>query len=249
MASDIPPSEPSRHGPAPRAQRAKAFSVHILTASGAAIALLALMAAVRGEWTWMFGLLGLALIVDGVDGTFARRFKVAETLPNWSGDALDLVVDFGTYVFVPAFAIVAGGLMPLWLAVPLAVIIVITGAIYFADRRMKTSDNFFRGFPTLWNAVAFYLFILQPPAWVTALVILALAALTFAPIRFVHPVRVERWRTVTLVALVLWAVLALAALYYDLNPGPWVVWPLVVLGFYFFAIGFSRADPAERKPP
>jgi phosphatidylcholine synthase len=248
MAEDLPPNgQPP--APAPRAARAKAFSVHILTASGAAIGLLALMAAVRGEWVWMFGLLGVALIVDGVDGTFARRYNVAETLPNWSGDALDLVVDFGTYVFVPAFAIVAGGLMPLWLAVPLAAIIVITGAIYFADRRMKTSDNFFRGFPTLWNAVAFYLFVLQPPAWLTAVIILVLAALTFAPIRFVHPVRVERWRAVTLTALVLWAGLALAALYYNLNPGPWIAWPLLVLGLYFFAVGFRPADPAERNRP
>jgi phosphatidylcholine synthase len=83
---------------------------------------------------------------------------------------------------------------------------------------------------------------------VTALVILALAALTFAPIRFVHPVRVERWRSVTLVALALWAGLALAALYFNLNPGPWIAWPLLVLGIYFFAVGFSRADPAERNP-
>jgi phosphatidylcholine synthase len=245
MPSETPPSD---QPPAPRAARAKAFSVHILTASGAAIALLALMAAVRGEWTWMFGLLGLALIVDGVDGTFARHYKVAETLPNWSGDALDLVVDFGTYVFVPAFAIVASGLMPLWVGVPLAVIIVVTGAIYFADRRMKTSDNFFRGFPTLWNAVAFYLFLLQPPVWASALVILALAAMTFAPIRFVHPVRVERWRPVTLAALLLWAVLALAALVYNLSPGPWIAGALVVLGVYFFAVGFGgQADAAERN--
>lgn len=247
MASDLPPSEPE-HGPVSRAKRAKAFSVHIFTASGAALGLLALLAAVRGEWTWMFVLLGVALIVDGVDGTFARKLKVAETLPNWSGDALDLVVDFGTYVFVPAFAIVAGGLMPLWVGVPLAVIIVVTGAIYFADRRMKTADNFFRGFPTLWNAVAFYLFLLWPPAWLSAAIILALAVLTFAPIRFVHPVRVERWRPVTLAALVLWAVLALAALYYHLNPGPWIAWPLVALAIYFFAVGFGgRADPAERN--
>src|SRR6478736_6295752 len=102
MAEDNMPSD---RPPAPRAARAKAFSVHIFTASGAALALLAMLAAVRGEWVWMFGLLGIALIVDGIDGTFARKLKVAETLPNWSGDALDLVVDFGTYVFVPAFAI------------------------------------------------------------------------------------------------------------------------------------------------
>ena len=89
------------------------------------------------------------------------RLNVAEVLPRWSGDVLDLVVDFLTYVFVPAYAITAGGLVPAPLAVPAGVVVVMTGAVYFADRSMKTPDNYFRGFPALWNAAAFYLFILQ----------------------------------------------------------------------------------------
>src|SRR6266576_986512 len=87
--------------------RLLAFSVHILTALGAACALLALFAAVTGEWAAMFAWLGLALIIDGVDGTLARKRRAAEILPRWSGDILDSVVDFTTYVFVPAFAIAA----------------------------------------------------------------------------------------------------------------------------------------------
>ena len=102
---------------------ARAFAVHIFTATGAALALGALIYAVRGQWAAMFLCLGIAFIVDGVDGTMARAVKVAEVLPRWSGDVLDLVVDFVTYVFVPAYAIAAGGLLPDILAVPAGVLL------------------------------------------------------------------------------------------------------------------------------
>src|SRR6202048_33019 len=98
--------------------RARAFAVHVFTAAGAALALAALIYAVRGQWPAMFLCLGIALIVDGVDGTIARWLKVAEVIPRWSGDVLDLVVDFVTYVFVPAYAIAAGELLPSWLGAP-----------------------------------------------------------------------------------------------------------------------------------
>jgi phosphatidylcholine synthase len=139
-----------------------AFLVHVLTASGAALALLALYAAVHGRWSEMFAWLALALVVDAVDGPLARYFRVAETLPRWSGDTLDLVVDFLTYVFVPAYAIAAGGLLGFPLDRAAGIVIVVTGGLYFADRRMKTHDNYFRGFPALWNCAAFYLFLLRP---------------------------------------------------------------------------------------
>ncbi len=89
----------------------------------------------------MFWCLGAALFVDGIDGTFARKFRVAEVLPRWSGDVLDLVVDFITYVFVPAYAIAASGLLPPVLAIPAALLIVVTSALYFADRDMKTAGQ------------------------------------------------------------------------------------------------------------
>ena len=132
--------------------------------------LAALISRCGGEWPAMFLCLGVALFVDGIDGTFARRLEVAELLPRWSGDVLDLVVDFVTYVFVPAYAIAASGLLPQPLAIPAGIVIVVTGALYFADRDMKTADNYFRGFPALWNAVAFYLFVLKPPPWLAAVV-------------------------------------------------------------------------------
>ncbi len=224
----------------PQATHIRAFAVHIFTALGAALAFGALVYAVRHDWVAMFLCLGIALIVDGVDGTIARHLKTAELLPRWSGDVLDLVVDFTTYVFVPAYAIAEGGLLPAPLAVPAGIVIVVTGALYFADRAMKTDDNYFRGFPTLWNAVAFYLFLLRLPPWVAAAVVVLLAVATFLPFKFLHPMRVERLRTVNIAVVALWSVLALIAVLHDLAPGPWVAGGLVVAAIYFVGVGLTE---------
>jgi phosphatidylcholine synthase len=198
------------------------------------------MAAVRGEWVRMFLWLGLALVIDGLDGTFARRLRVAEVLPRWSGDLLDFVVDFTTYVFVPAYAIAASGLLPPTVAVPLGLVVTVTGALYFADRRMKTTDSYFRGFPALWNIAAFYLFLLKPSPWIGATAVMVLAVLTFAPIHFVHPVRVPRWRAANLAALVLWALFAVFALVRDLDPPASVTAALSAVAIYFVIVGLLR---------
>src|SRR5580692_3646505 len=195
MASTEPP-------PGSKQQHAAAFAVHIFTALGAACALLALIAAVRADWPAMFIWLGIALVIDGVDGTFARRLRVAEVLPRWSGDVLDLVVDILNYVFVPAYALTASGLLPQSLATSLGALVVVTGSLYFADRLMKTSDYYFRGFPALWNIAAFYLFLLKPAPWLGAALVAALAVLTFVPIHVIHPVRIARLRGLTIAAMV-----------------------------------------------
>src|SRR6202051_5171186 len=183
------------------ATRAAAFSVHIFTAMGAGIALIALLEAVREHWVAMFGWLGAALLIDALDGPIARRLDVARVLPDWSGEMLDLVVDFVTYVFVPAYAITASGLL-LPLAAPLlGVGIAVTGALYFADRRMKSPDNHFRGFPGLWNVAAFYLFLRHPSPALASLGVVVLIVATFLPFHVVHPVRVRRLRGLTLLLM------------------------------------------------
>src|ERR1700744_864903 len=199
--------------------RAAAFSVHIFTALGAGVALIAQLEAVREHWAAMFAWLGIALVIDALDGPIARRLDVIRVQPNWSGEVLDLVVDFVTYVFVPAYAITASGLL-LPLAAPLLGIgIVVSSALYFADRRMKSDDNHFRGFPALWNAVAFYLFLLHLPPAISSLVVAILIVLTFVPFHVLHPVRVARWRRLTLSLIALWAVLAMYVLTRDFDVG------------------------------
>ena len=212
--------------------RVAAFSVHILTASGALWGLLALIAAVRGDWTWMFWWLAVALVIDGIDGPLARWLKVEARLPQWSGDSLDFVVDFVTYVFVPAYAITASGML-LPLAAPiLGIGIVVSSALYFADRRMKADDNHFRGFPALWNAAAFYLFLLHPPPVIATLIVALLIALTFAPFHVLHPLRVVRLRWLTLWLLAVWAMLGVYTLASDFVVGAPITFGLCAIAAY-----------------
>jgi phosphatidylcholine synthase len=218
--------------PSSRSERAAAFSVHVFTALGAGVALIAMMAAVRGQWTAMFAWLGLALVIDGVDGPIARHLDVVRVLPDWSGEALDFVVDFITYVFVPAFAIAASGLLLPSTELVLGAAIVVTSALYFADKRMKTSDNHFRGFPALWNAVAFYLFLLKPPQAISSLAIFVLIILTFVPLHVIHPVRVIRLRRFNLALMALWAVLAVITLLQNFVVGLPVTIALCAIALY-----------------
>jgi phosphatidylcholine synthase len=214
------------------ASRAAAFSVHIFTALGAGIALIALLEAVREHWAVMFAWLGAALVVDALDGPIARRLDVARVQPDWSGEVLDLVVDFVTYVFVPAYAITASGLLLPLAARLLGAGIVVTGALYFADRRMKAADNHFRGFPALWNAAAFYLFLLHLPPALSSLAVAILIVLTFVPFHVLHPVRVVRLRGLNLSLLVVWAVLAVITLAYDFDVGAPITIALCAIAAY-----------------
>jgi phosphatidylcholine synthase len=152
--------------------------------------------------------------------------------PNWSGDVLDLVVDFVTYVFVPAYAITASGLL-LPLAAPLlGAGIAVSGALYFADSRMKTADNHFRGFPGLWNVAVFYLFLLHWPPALSSLAVVVLIAATFVPFHVIHPVRVVRLRSLTLSLIAIWGVLVIYAVASDFEVGAAVTAALCAIGIY-----------------
>jgi phosphatidylcholine synthase len=180
----------------------------------------------------MFGWLGVALVIDGLDGPIARRLDVVRVQPNWSGEVLDLVVDFVTYVFVPGYAITASGLLLPVAAPLLGAGVVVSGALYFADRRMKAADNHFRGFPALWNAAAFYLFLLHLRPVLSSLAVAVLIVLTFVPVHVLHPVRVVRWRGFTLSLIGIWAVLAIFTLASDFDVGAPVTIGLCAIAAY-----------------
>lgn len=212
------------------------FLIHLLTASGAPIALIALLAGSRGAWAEMFAWLGLALVIDGIDGPLARHFKIAQKLPRWSGASLDFVIDYATYVFLPAFALAASGMLAQpwnWICGGL---IVFTGALYFADNGMKTPDGSFKGFPAGWNMVVFGLIVLSPSQTFSIFFVLFCCVLTFLPIRFVHPVRVRRWRILTLSVTAVWfAAAAMAILNNMLLPDIWEV-ILTLSSLYLFVV-------------
>ena len=234
-------TDPPAASLAPPSRRAAAFGVHIFTALGAGIALLALLEAVREHWAAMFAWLGVALVIDAADGPMARRLDVVRLQPNWSGDILDLVVDFVTYVFVPAYAVTASRLLMPVAAPILGIGIAVSGALYFADRRMKSDDNHFRGFPGLWNIAAFYLFLLHWPPVLSSLAIALLIVATFLPFHVLHPVRVVRLRWLTLTLMIAWAVLGLYVLIRDFD----VEWPVTV-ALCLIAVYVVASDAAFR---
>ena len=242
MGSPPPPFVSER----PALLRACAFLVHVLTASGAAFALFALLAAIERHWPQMFGWLAVALFVDGIDGTLARKFHAAETWPRYSGDILDLVVDYLTYVLVPALAIATGAILPPSLEMAAAAAILISSAIYFADRTMKTETWYFRGFPAAWNLIAFYLFLLRPDPRAALAVVVVFVALTFLPVLFVHPLRVKRLRALNIALGCIWSLLAIFTLWLDFSPPAFVTAALCVIGVYFLLAGLLH--PRKRAP-
>lgn len=221
--------------------RLAALGVHVLTASGGVWALLALFAATRADWTAMFWWLGVAMLVDGIDGPLARRVSIRERQPRYDGTVLDLIVDYLTYVFVPAYALAVSGLVPDGLGFAAAGLVAVTSLFYFMDTRQKTDDNFFLGFPAVWNLVVFLLFALAPPPWLALLTVAAFSALTFAPLHFVHPVRVERGRAATLSVTAAASVLALVVLTYEFRQPALVSLLLTLVTAYLFGVGFLRS--------
>ncbi len=221
--------------------RLGAASVHVLTASGAVLALLALRAVHHGDWQMMFVWLGAALVVDAVDGPLARRLSVTAMLPRFSGERLDLIVDYLTYVAVPAYALTEATLLPEVARLPAAAAILLSSLFQFADLNSKTEDGYFVGFPAIWNIVLLYLFALGLAPVAALAVVAACVVLTFVPILAVHPFRVERLRWLTCLAAALWAVAAAAAV---ANPFPSPIWIkalLILTAIYLASVGIARS--------
>lgn len=220
--------------------RVRAFGVHIFTASGAMLAFLSLTAAINHQMGLAFIWLGVALIVDGIDGTFARAWAVKKYAPQLSGDVLDLVVDYTTYVFVPAVILLMSGIHDHRVLAVLGAIIVGSAALYFASNTMKTDDHWFRGFPATWNLVVFLLLAIEPPVVITVLIVVAAAIGQASHFVFVHPVRVKMLRPLTLTLMMVWSAAGIWAIWQDMKPDAVTQWILGVIAVYFVGLGLLR---------
>ena len=224
----------------------RALSVHLLTATGAVFAMLAMLAAVDARWDLMFLWLVVAFIVDGIDGPLARHYDVKKNAAEFDGVLLDLIIDYLTYVFIPAFALFKSGLMDGWTGWFAIILITFTSAMYFADTRMKTKDNSFSGFPGCWNMLVLVIFALEPNFWVSLALVTILAVAMFLPLKFVHPVRTERWRMVTLPVAIAWTFFAGWAAWVDFHPESWAHWGLVITSVYLLSAGVAQQAIPER---
>ncbi len=218
----------------------RALLVHLLTATGAVFAMLAILAAVDGKWSLMFLWLVVAFFVDGIDGPLARKFNVKKYAPEFDGVLLDLIIDYLTYVFIPAFALFKSGLMAGWTGWFAIIVITFASALYFADTRMKTKDNSFSGFPGCWNMLVLVIFAVEPNFWVSLAMVTLLAVAMFLPIKFVHPVRTERWRLLTLPMALGWTFFAGWAAWVDFHPESWAHWGLVITSVYLLLAGAAQ---------
>ena len=225
---------------------AAGFSVHVFTASGGAVAVLALYAAIERNFAACFAWLGVAFFIDGIDGTLARAARVHVTAASIDGAILDLVIDFLTYVLVPVVALWRSDLMPTEASFWIGLVVTIASALYFADTRMKTDDLWFRGFPATFNILVLYLFVVRPPWLVSAFLLLSASALMFTPIVFVHPLRVARVRGLTIAMTFAWFALAAIAIFDKLAPPAWVGWGLIATAAYFLSLPLLRHSPLAR---
>ena len=226
--------------------RVTALSVHLLTATGAVFAMLSMLAAANHQWSLMFLWLVVAFAVDGIDGPLARRFDVKKYAPRFDGVLLDLIIDYLTYVFIPAFALFQSGLLPGWTGWVTIIVITFASAMYFCDGNMKTKDKSFHGFPGCWNMVALVMFAIQPNFWYILTVVIVLAIAMFLPLKFVHPVRTNRWRFISLPITLLWIAFAGWSAWVDFSANPVILWGLTVTSLYLIFAGLLQQISSKK---
>ena len=228
--------------------RAAAWGVHALTASSAVFALLALMALWQDDFRLCLVWLVCALAVDGIDGTLARAAQVKARTPGIDGDALDLIVDYLTYVFVPSLFIWRAELVPSEWALPLLVLVQYSSLYLFARGDMKTEDNYFRGFPSLWNLVAFYLWVTGISPEAGAVVVALLALSSFTSVTFVHPFRVRDYGVALPIFTIFWAAVTAALLWAEWGDAvrSALLWASILSAAVLVALGLWRTVRGPR---
>ena len=226
--------------------RIAALSVHLFTASGAVFAMLSMLAAANHQWSLMFLWLVVAFAVDGIDGPLARRFDVKKYAPRFDGVLLDLIIDYLTYVFIPAFALFQSGLLPGWTGWVTIIVITFASAMYFCDGNMKTKDKSFHGFPGCWNMVVLVMFAIQPNFWIILTVVIVLAIAMFLPLKFVHPVRTNRWRFISLPITLLWIAFAGWSAWVDFSANPVILWGLTGTSLYLISAGLLQQISSKK---
>ena len=190
-----------------------AWLVHLYTALGAIVGFFSILAIEQGSFREAFFLMALTVVIDATDGTLARAARVKEVIPWFDGNLLDEIVDYLNFVIAPCFFLIHARLLPPQDSLWLAALPLLASAYGFCRTDAKTADNFFLGFPSYWNIVVFYLYVLQAPLWINAFLIIALSILVFAPLKFIYPSRSPRFRVQTNVLGALWGGVVLHMIY------------------------------------
>jgi phosphatidylcholine synthase len=225
-----------------------AWSVHLYTATGliAAAGMVVLML-LGGDRNFRGALLLMiiATIIDSTDGTLARKFEVRRWTPGFEGRRLDDITDFHTYTSVPLLFIWLSGIVPgamaWWLLVPL-----LASAYGFSQKDAKTKDGYFLGFPSYWNAVAFYFYFLRPSPEVAIVICVILAILTFVPLRYLYPTYGGRFARVTIVLGSIWGLLLILIVAGVFEPPQIAVWISFTFPAYYLIISWGISLARDR---
>jgi phosphatidylcholine synthase len=228
-----------------------AWLVHLYTATGVVLALLAARAVIDFNYRAAFFCLWLQVVIDATDGFLARRARVAERIPWFDGGKLDDVVDYLTYVFVPALSVWRAVLVPGSWTIWIAGAMLLSSGYGFSRRDAKTADHFFTGFPSYWNVVVFYLLVAGLSSSMNAAVLLILVILVFVPLRYIYPSRTPVLQLFTNVAGAIWAALMLLMLWQYPAVSKPVMWVSLAFPVYYFAISIwlhmRRRSPAWNR--
>ena len=215
-----------------------AWLVHLYTALGAVIAFVTVIRIQQDSFREAFWLMSLAVVIDATDGTFARAVRVKEIIPWFDGDRLEDIIDYANYVFVPCLFLVRADLLPRQDAAWLAVLPLVASAYGFCRKEAKTADHFFLGFPSYWNVVVFYLFVLQTPRWINGFSIIILSILVFIPLKYVYPSRSPSYRVLTNSLGILWAVSVLFIMYLLPEPPRYLIFASLAFPAYYTFLSF-----------
>ena len=223
---------------------ALAWLVHLYTAVGAVVAFLAIILIEQLKFQQTFWLMSLAVVIDATDGTLARAARVKDLIPWFDGDRLEDIIDYANYVIVPCWFFIHADLLPAEDALWLASLPLLASAYGFCQKEAKTSDHFFLGFPSYWNIVAFYFYVLRSPPWINAFAIILLSILVFVPIKYIYPSRSPHFRTLTNSVGILWAVAVLTIIYLLPDPPRSLIFVSLLFPAYYTLLslwlGFRR---------
>lgn len=214
--------------------KVSAYGVHLFTALGAALGLWAILLTFDGFYKEAIWVLGVAVFVDAVDGSLARYLDVKNAAPKIDGELLDNIIDFITWTIAPLVWIYATIQIPIWVLFICAV----ASAFGFSNIQAKTSDNYFLGFPSYWNIVVFYIFMLNLPIDFASAILIIFAITTFLPIKFIYPTRTSYLRTLTLVLGSIFALQLLALMILFQESPLYLIYSSFIFPIYYFGLSF-----------
>jgi len=220
-----------------------AWLVHLYTASSAVIALLATVATFESRFRDAFFWLAVAIIIDSSDGVLARTVRVKQRLPWFNGAKLDDIVDYLTYVFVPALFVWRSLLVPAAWTIPVASAMLLSSGYGFNREDAKTSDHFFTGFPSYWNIVVFYLYVMRTSQVLNAIILLVFAVLVFVPIRYLYPSRTPYWRLLTILLGLVWGLMLLVMVWELPAVSPILLWGSLLFPVYYVVLSLVVGRP------